>query len=253
MTAKKTILLILFLIVGFLFINHLYQIVFKKPVFARIIFFGDSITQAGVKRNGYVTIVANTLKQEYPNHNLEVIGAGISGNKVTDLQARLQKDVLAKNPTHVVIYIGINDVWHFYAFDNVTGTDAKVFEQGLRDMIQQIRDSGAEVSLCTPSVIGEKPDSKAEVNQLLKKYADISRNVAKTSGVHLCDLRIAFEEYLRTNNKKMSYQGILTSDGVHLNDQGNRFVADVILKHLRPLLTEREKLEQQKNLEDSGI
>ncbi|NJL45036.1 MAG: hypothetical protein HC922_03395 [Leptolyngbyaceae cyanobacterium SM2_3_12] len=67
-------------------------------------------------------------------------------------------------------------------------------------------------------------------------YAQISRTVAATSGAHLCDLRRAFEQYLRIHNPNQLYEGILTSDGVHLNDRGNRLVADVLLGHLRPLI-----------------
>ena len=204
---------------------------------ARIVFFGDSITEAGVQPGGYVTLVTDSLKQQYPNRTIEVIGAGISGHKVPDLQARLERDVLAHEPTHVVIYIGINDVWHFYEFDEVTGTEREVFEQGLRDLIATMQEAGAAVLLCTPSVIGEDPGSDTPVNQHLMDYAEISRTVANTSGAHLCDLRAAFEAYLETHNPDNAYEGILTSDGVHLNEAGNRFVASFMLGHLRPLLT----------------
>src|SRR6478672_1812518 len=73
----------------------------------RIVFLGDSITAGGVKPNGYVTIVKNTLTEKHKDLGIEVIGAGVSGNKVPNLQGRLEKDVLAKKPTIVVIYIGI--------------------------------------------------------------------------------------------------------------------------------------------------
>src|SRR5436190_1222593 len=76
----------------------------------RIVFLGDSITQGGVSPNGYVTVFKKELAKKYPDGEFEIIGAGISGNKVPDLQKRLEKDVLSKKPTLVVIYIGINDV-----------------------------------------------------------------------------------------------------------------------------------------------
>ncbi len=208
-----------------------------SPAPARIVFFGDSITEAGVQPSGYVTLVADSLKRSYPDRAVEVIGAGISGNKVPDLQARLERDVLAHEPTHVVIYIGINDVWHFYEFDHVTGTERDAFEQGLRDLVAAMQEAGAEVLLCTPSVIGEDPGSDTPVNQRLIEYAEISRAVANTSGAHLCDLRAAFEQHLQTHNPDKAYEGILTSDGVHLNEAGNRFVARFMVDHLSPLLT----------------
>ena len=200
----------------------------QQPVLAqtRVVFLGDSITEAGVQPNGYVILVADSLAQI--DADIKVIGAGISGNKVPDLLGRLDTDVLALEPTHVVIYIGINDVWHHFEFDQVTGTAPDIFEEGLHELVDRIRAEGAEPLLCTPSVIGEDPDSDAEVNQRLMEYADISRSVADSAGVTLCDLRAAFEVHLREHNTEKAYQGVLTSDGVHLNEEGNRFVARFI-------------------------
>jgi len=45
---------------------------------------------------------------------IEIIGAGVGGNKVPDLQARIEKDVLAKKPTIVVVYIGHKRCMAFY-------------------------------------------------------------------------------------------------------------------------------------------
>lgn len=202
----------------------------------RIVFLGDSITEAGASPGGYVTLVDEALQARYPGGKVEVIGAGISGNKVPDLQERLDRDVLAYHPTHVAIYIGINDVWHSYAFDHVTGTDRDVFEAGLRDLISTMHAANVHVSLCTPSVIGEDPASEEEVNQALMDYADISRAVAEASGAVLCDLRAAFEERLAASNPDKLYEGVLTTDGVHLNEAGNRFVADLMLEHFERLL-----------------
>jgi hypothetical protein len=43
-------------------------------------------------------------------------------------------------------------------------------------------------------------------------------------------LRAALIEYLKENNKDNKANGVLTGDGVHLNDAGNQFVADTMLK-----------------------
>ena len=61
----------------------------------RVVFLGDSITQAGAGPGGYVTLVRETLDKEHKDLGVEVIGAGISGNKVPDLQGRLERDVIA--------------------------------------------------------------------------------------------------------------------------------------------------------------
>src|SRR5215510_5654482 len=48
----------------------------------KIVFLGDSITQAGVGPKGYVTLVKQALAERHKDLGVEVIGAGISGNKV---------------------------------------------------------------------------------------------------------------------------------------------------------------------------
>ncbi len=190
----------------------------------RIIFFGDSITEQGVKPNGYVTILRDTLNAL--RQKIEVIGAGISGNKVNDLQRRLENDVLTKKPSIVVIYIGINDVWHFeFASRGLTGTPKPEFEKGLKDIITKIQSDGATVILCTPSVIGEKNDGTNKYDTMLDEYSQISRTVAAQYSIPLCDLRSAFIDYLKKNNLANSEKNVLTFDGVHLNDAGNKFVA----------------------------
>jgi lysophospholipase L1-like esterase len=221
------------LIVGTLFTTALAgsdsKVQLKKG--ERIIFFGDSITAAGVGPKGYVTLIKNALADKHEDLGIEVIGAGVSGNKVPDLQKRLHKAVLQRKPTLVVIYIGINDVWHGEN-NPAKGTAPEKFEAGLKDIISQIQKADAKAILCTPSVIGEFPGGANKLDKQLDDYADISRKVAKDTGSILCDLRKAFVDYLAANNTEKKEKGILTSDRVHLNDAGNRFVAETILKSL---------------------
>ena len=195
----------------------------------RIVFLGDSITQGGVGPNGYVTLVKQQLENLSLDPAVEVIGAGISGNKVPDLQNRLERDVLNKKPTIVVIYIGINDVWHS---ESGRGTSKENFEKGLKEIIQKIRDAGAKVILCTASVIGEKNDGSNKLDKMLDEYCDVSRAVAAETKVQLLDLRKAFLAHSLANNKDNKESGILTSDRVHLNAAGNRFVANQMLAAL---------------------
>ena len=151
----------------------------------RIVFLGDSITQAGAGEGGYVTLVKEALARQHADLGLEVVGAGISGNRVPDLEARLDRDVIQKKPTLVVIYIGINDVWHS---QNGRGTAKPDFEQGLRRIIKRIQEAGARVILCTPSVIGEKHDGSNPLDAMLDEYSQISRSVAADTHSRLLDL-----------------------------------------------------------------
>jgi lysophospholipase L1-like esterase len=194
-----------------------------------IVFLGDSITQAGVSPDGYVTLTSKGIAKAYPDLNIRVIGAGISGDKVPDCQKRLDRDVLQKKPTIVLIYIGINDVWHW---NNNRGTKKEDFEAGLKEMISQINSAGARVILCTPTVIGEKTNGTNKLDKMLDEYSDISRKVAKETGSQLLDLRKAFTTYLKEHNTDNAEKGILTADTVHLNKNGNSFLSGLVLDAL---------------------
>jgi len=195
----------------------------------KIIFLGDSITQSGVLTDGYITLASEQIAKQYPDLDIALIGAGINGHRVPQCQKRLDRDVLQKKPSIVVIYIGVNDVWHW---QHNRGTTAEDFETGLRDIITDIQTIGARTVLCTPSVIGEKLDGGNSYDTMLDHYAHISRNIAHETDSQLLDLRLAFMLYLRTHNRHNTTKGILTTDGVHLNKNGNRFLSRLVLEAL---------------------
>ncbi len=195
----------------------------------RVVFLGDSITQAGNAPGGYVTLAREAVATKYKDSGIEVLGAGISGNRVPDLEKRLEHDVIEKKPTVVVIYIGINDVWHSLQGH---GTPKEEFEQGLRRIIKRVNEVGARVVLCTPSVIGEKHDGSNQLDGMLEEYSQVSRKVAQETKSGLLDLRKQFIAYLKEKNGQNAAKDILTGDGVHLNAAGNQFVADRMLEAL---------------------
>ena len=198
-----------------------------KPKSKRIVFFGDSITQAGVQGNGYI----NLLKKQVDSTKFELFGAGIGGNKVYDLYLRLEDDVLSKKPDLVFIYVGINDVWHKQT--SKTGTDYPKYLKFYQALINKIKASGSAVVLCTPSVIGEKKGGANELDAELDKYAEGIRELAVKNNLPLCDLRKAFKIYEEQNNSQDLEKDVLTRDRVHLNDQGNQFVADQMFPFIK--------------------
>ncbi|HQX73502.1 MAG TPA: GDSL-type esterase/lipase family protein, partial [Chitinophagaceae bacterium] len=118
---KKLLSLVILVVVSMAFTPQ------KKT---KVIFFGDSITELGVKKDkyvGYIVRMDSMLKAVKKDDQYELIGSGISANKVYDLYLRLEEDVLGKNPDIVVIYVGVNDVWHKTLLG--TGTDPDKFEK----------------------------------------------------------------------------------------------------------------------------
>jgi len=197
----------------------------------KILFFGDSITQAGVQPDGYIVKMDSIIRQSHLTDSVELVGAGIGGNKVYDLYLRMEDDVMKQHPDVVMIYVGINDVWH--KASSGTGTDADKFEKFYRAIIKKLQEKNIKVIVCTPSVIGERNDNSNQQDGDLNNYSNIIRKIAIDMSLPVCDLRKAFADYLKINNPSNLEKGILTSDRVHLTPKGNLFVAGEMWKVLQ--------------------
>ncbi len=202
---------------------------FQPNKVQKVVFFGDSITAAGADNpEGYI----NLMRKEVDTTQCQLIGRGIGGNKVTDLENRIDKDVLSLHPDIVFLYIGINDVWHFYEPEGAVGTELSRYEEGLRTLAKKMQKQDIRIVFCTPTVIGEDPAFEGKINAELDQYAEVVRKVANDAGSELCDLRMEMKKYLKTNNPDAKNSGILTSDRVHMNKNGNRFLMEQMLPFL---------------------
>ena len=199
----------------------------------KVLFFGDSITEAGVKSGGYIDVLNTMLKEQKLDDQYELVGAGIGGNKVYDLYLRMETDVLSKKPDIVVIFIGVNDVWHKQSMG--TGTDADKFSRFYQAIISKLKAQNISIILATPAVIGEKTDHSNQLDGDLNRYSNLIRELARKENLPLVDLRKAFLDFNLKNNPENKDQGILTTDRVHLNADGNKLVAERMWQVIKTL------------------
>jgi len=142
---------------------------------ARILFQGDSITDGNRGRSqdpnhilghGYCFLIAAQYGEKFPERKLTFINRGISGNKVTDLAARWQKDTLDLKPDVVSILIGINDRHK---------TPLDVYEQTYDKLLADTRAANANVQfiLCEPFYLPKDGHRDGE-----ETYEDVKRRQA---------------------------------------------------------------------------
>src|SRR5258708_38146417 len=212
----------------FILFTTVTSMVSVKSKTTRVVFFGDSITEAGAKPGGYIVKMKDALTQKGLGSQYDLVGAGIGGNKVYDLYLRMGDDVLALNPDVVFIFVGVNDVWHKQSFG--TGTDPDKFEKFYTAIINKLLDKHIRVILCTPAVIGEKADFTNQQDGDLNAYSQIIRNLAQKWHCGLVDLRETFHNYEQKNNPGNKESGILTLDRVHLNEAGKPLVGEKMLE-----------------------
>ena len=210
---------------------------FIPPNSKKVLFFGDSITYNGTSWEGaYINLISRYAKESGIS-DAEFIGSGVPGDRVTDLYLRMEKDVLSQNPDIVVIFIGVNDIWHKIL--SGTGTDYKKFGLFYDALVKRLQNQNIQVMLCTPSTIGEKKDFTNECDGDLNKYSQWIRNYAVENNIPLVDLRKAFLDYEVKNNTENKEKGVLTADGVHLKPEGSKLVANEMWKKLKEVINNK--------------
>ena len=198
----------------------------------KIIFFGDSLTalagvdgpkEKGVTR-GYVRIFRDAIRERHKDKDIGVDWVATGGHTVPDLLKRVDKDVIAKKPTIVVIQIGCNDARRI---------PKDTFKKGLEELIDKLQKEKIQVVLCSLTSVGEKHDGTNKDDPKLDEFAAVQREIAKAKNVPLNDLRKAFVDHWKKNNPDNKSAGILTYDGNHWNDAGHQFVAEQMLKKFK--------------------
>ena len=75
--------------------------------------------------------------------NLEFFNRGVSGNKVSDLRKRWQKDAIEMNPDWLTVLIGVNDV----SQGRGQPVDLKKWEQDYRYILNQSRRANPKLNI----------------------------------------------------------------------------------------------------------
>lgn len=181
----------------------------------RIVCFGDSITGAYYHTGGeraWCDMLGLAVQRVYPQARLEMVNAGISGNTTAAGLARMEKDVIARQPHLVVVMFGMNDVARIPLDDYVAN---------LTTIVRRSHSAEAAVILCTPSTVYEN------TGRPVAKLAELSERVRK----------LAMEENLLVadcfaETAALKERGVLTwmlgmSDEIHPNMNGHRHMAEV--------------------------
>ena len=194
----------------------------------KILFQGDSITDAGRKKEvdsskgmGYPMLVAAKLGFDYPNE-YEFINRGISGNRISDLLARIKKDMINESPDVMSILIGVNDVWHEIVGGN--GIRADLFETIYDLLIKELKSAlpNLRIMIMEPFVLkGTATESNLEEFQTeVALRGAVARRVAEKHGLEFIPLQEKFNEAV-----KLAPESCWLVDGVHPTAAGHELIA----------------------------
>ena len=203
----------------------------------KILFQGDSITDAGRdKRNyhelgaGYPKFAAEYIKEAFPDTDIEFINFGISGNRTSQLFDRLYTDGIAFEPDIISVLTGINDIWHRYGAGRIATTNEQL-ALNYRCILKEIRaKTNAKIVILAPFILD--CDDKQQMKADLPPVLDIVRELADEFADVYIPTDKHFEEALKTQPEPKFY----SADGVHPNANGSAFIGKLYADAVEELL-----------------
>ncbi|KAI1895888.1 hypothetical protein AGOR_G00111390 [Albula goreensis] len=210
----------------------------KRIIWPQVVLFGDSITQFSFQANGWGAEIANKLVRK-----CDVVNRGLSGYNTRWAKIALPRVIhnigIDSNIAAVTIFFGANDC-SLPEPNPQQHVPLQEYTQNLKDMVAHLTTVGVsadKVILITPPPLHE-PDWEKEcrmkgcplnrLNSVAGQYAQACVEAAGQCGVEVLDLWTLMQ-------KEGQDFTVYLSDGLHLSDRGNEFVA----LHLWNLLERR--------------
>ena len=198
----------------------------------KILFIGDSITDAGSRGKQYPELTGYTkFVAEALGSGNEYYNRGVSGSMSCHVLERLQRDLEEICPDLVVLLIGTNDVSRQY--DNNYESTPEKFGKNVYEIIGITKRSlpGVKFILVEPytlnCMVKERSQRVREVcdyglykdviRELAFKYADGYVNIAGEFA----------KDCIKTSWKE------LTADGCHPAEKGQKIIAEIVADEIR--------------------
>ena len=196
-----------------------------------LLFIGDSITDCGRRGaeaplgNGYVRLFADLATARFPERRVRYINKGIGGNRVTDLAARWQDDVLYQRPDRLSVKIGINDL-HSHLRGAEDGVDPALFAAVYEQLLEITQgELGCPLVLLTPFYIST--DHRSQVLELLPRYIEVVERLAERFDARLVRLHDIFQRQLQYRDADT-----FCPEPVHPNQAGHLVIAQALMDAL---------------------
>ncbi|SCE82026.1 Lysophospholipase L1 [Micromonospora matsumotoense] len=205
----------------------------ELPRAGRVLFIGDSITDAGRDRAdeadlgvGWAMMAAAWFTARHPGHRVTFRNRGVGGDRVRDLRARWADDCLALAPQVVSVLIGINDTWRRYSSGEVTTVEE--FATDYRHLLATTREALPDVRLVLmePFLI-PVDDLQRRWREDLDPKVDVVRKLAAEFDATLVAVDTVFH-HPDVDDR------VWTDDGVHLTPAGHAVLAQQWLAAVTP-------------------
>jgi lysophospholipase L1-like esterase len=193
-------------------------------IYLRILFQGDSITDAGRDQtdphnlgNGYARFAAQMLKERYPCIDFEFLNQGIGGHRSGNLRDRWQTDCLDLKADIVSILIGVNDV--FGALEAGNPDALNEYEANCLHLFEAARADGAKLLVLEPFLLMNAPDREDRALELAAVLTALRRVSRKLADAYVpLDGLFAAASVAKT-------PAYWSADGIHPTEEAAWFIA----------------------------
>lgn len=190
----------------------------------KILFQGDSITDAGRERSdyhdlgwGYPRYAAETIKNRHPGTEFEFFNLGISGDEAQHLRARWQTDCIGLSPDVVSVMVGVNDTWHYA--ENQNWMPDAYFEECYRHILSEVKTKTSAKIIMLEQYLLPFPDKEFFRADLDRKI-QVTRRLAREFADVFVPLDGIFAAHCIEEEPTA-----WSEDGVHPNEAGARLIA----------------------------
>ncbi len=225
---------VLAMVVGSLFTAPLFAQDANALAGKRIVFLGDSITQAG----GYVAFTTYYLEKLHPNKDFDVLGLGLASETLSGLSEdghaggkfprpclfeRFGRVLEKAKPDVVFACYGINDG----IYQPLDKDRFAAFQKGVTKLIDQSKEAGVkQIFIITPPIYDFTPKAgEFNYDAVLTEYAKW-QTAMKVDGVTVLDLHTAMRKARDARTTPFS------GDKVHPGEDGQLLIAKTILTSL---------------------
>jgi acyl-CoA thioesterase-1 len=205
----------------------------REPI--TLVHMGDSITfgQYVDSAHRWSTLVAGRLEGAFDGaFAIRSVNRGISGQTTRMGLERFPSDVQDVGPDVMTLQFGLNDCNCWETDRGLPRVSEDAFVANLVEMVARARRFGArEIVMQTNNrTLRRAPLPSGEVfEDANARYSELIREVARTTGAALCDIREVFEPFDDDTLERML---LPAPDLLHLSAEGNHVYADAIYPYV---------------------
>jgi len=172
--------------------------------------------------HSYPSQLESDLQRRFPGRDIDVVNAGVNGQEVPEMLARLDRDVLAHRPDLVI--------WQFGSNALLRGRSTQEMEAGARAGIGRLKAAGVEVILMDLQH-APRIDSVASRDDILNMMKRLSHST-QTALFHRYRLMKAWAATMGSG-----YGRMVAPDQLHMTDASYYCMADALAESLQGIVT----------------